>query len=60
MTFGTLALLIAAGLVGPALALLAPGRIPVVVGTIGAGVVLGTSTRATRPRRSWAGSASRC
>jgi Kef-type K+ transport system membrane component KefB len=43
MTFGTLALLIAAGLVGPALALLAPGRIPVVVGTIGAGVVLGTS-----------------
>jgi len=43
MTFGTLALLIAAGLAGPALALIAPGRIPVVVGTIGAGVVLGTS-----------------
>jgi len=43
MTFGTLALLIAAGLAGPALALLAPGRMPVVVGQIGAGVVLGAS-----------------
>ena len=43
MTFGTLALLIAAGLAGPALALVAPGRMPVVVGQIAAGVVLGTS-----------------
>lgn len=43
MTFGTLALLIAAGLAGPALALVRPGMIPAVVGQIGAGVILGVS-----------------
>ena len=43
MTFGTLALLIVAGLAGPLLALPAPTRCPVVVGEIAAGVVLGVS-----------------
>ena len=43
MTFGTLALLIAAGLAGPLLALPAPTLVPVVLGQIAAGVVLGTS-----------------
>jgi Kef-type K+ transport system membrane component KefB len=43
MTFGVLALIIAAGLAGPALSALAPGAIPVVVGEIAAGVVIGAS-----------------
>jgi Kef-type K+ transport system membrane component KefB len=43
MTFGTLALLIVAGLAGPLLALPAPTLVPVVVGEIAAGVVLGVS-----------------
>ena len=43
MTFGTLALLVAAGLVGPALSSLRTVAPPTVVGEIIAGVVIGTS-----------------
>ncbi len=43
MTFGTLALLIAAGLAGPVLSLPVPTMVPVVAGEIAAGVVLGIS-----------------
>jgi len=44
LSFGTLALIVAVGLLGPALALL-PSRIapPIVIGEIAAGVVIGTS-----------------
>ncbi len=43
MTFGVLALIITAGLAGPALSALAPGMIPVVVGEIIGGIVIGVS-----------------
>jgi Kef-type K+ transport system membrane component KefB len=43
VTFGILAALLAAGLAGPALSLLAPSRIPVVVGEIAAGLALGVT-----------------
>jgi Kef-type K+ transport system membrane component KefB len=43
MTFGTLAVLVAAGLAGPLLAAARPGVVPVVVGEIAAGVALGAA-----------------
>jgi Kef-type K+ transport system membrane component KefB len=43
VSFGTLALLIAAGLVGPALTALGRGEVPVVVGELAAGVVIGVT-----------------
>ena len=44
MDFGTLALLCAVGLLGPLLALPPHLRIPVVIGEVVAGVVIGTPT----------------
>ena len=43
MTFGTLTLIVAAGLAGPVLAGLRGSAIPLVIGEIGAGVVIGHS-----------------
>jgi Kef-type K+ transport system membrane component KefB len=43
VTFGLLALLVAAGLVGPLVSALAPAALPVVIGEIAAGVALGTT-----------------
>jgi Kef-type K+ transport system membrane component KefB len=43
MTFGTLALLVAAGLLGPALSALHPAMPPAVVGEIAAGLIIGTT-----------------
>ncbi len=50
MTFGLLALLVAAGLAGPLVAACAPQAVPVVIGEIAAGVLLGvTGTRSIDP-----------
>ena len=66
MSFGVLAVIVCAGLGGPLLSLGRGGLVPVVVGELAAGVLVGKTgfslgrSRPSRPRRSSPRSVSRC